>query len=186
MQLLLTDVFKRPFAELMQATVLGPIGMTRSAYDQPLSAGRDRNAARGHDRAGAARGVKWHVYPELAAAGLWTTATDLARFGIELQQSLQGRSNRVLSRATATEMATPVGVGPFAIGMQIAKMGEGWYLSHGGSNWGFQCLLIVHKSKGYGFAAMTNADSGGRLIAELRERVAAAYKWDSLDKPLPR
>jgi CubicO group peptidase (beta-lactamase class C family) len=185
-QLLMTDVLKRPFQEVMQTTVLAPIGMTRSAYEQPLSAQRDKNAARGHDRSGGARGVKWHVYPELAAAGLWTTASDLARFGIELQKSLQGRSNRVLSRAMANEMATPVGVGPFAIGMQIAKNGEGWYLSHGGSNWGFQCLLIVHKIKGYGFAAMTNADSGGRLIAELQQRIAAAYKWDSLDKPLPR
>jgi CubicO group peptidase (beta-lactamase class C family) len=185
-QLLMTDVTKRPFPDLMRDTVLTPVGMTRSAYEQPLSAERDKNAARAHDRTGNARAVKWHVYPELAAAGLWTTPTDLARFGIELQKSLQGRSNRVLSHALATEMATPVGVGPFAIGMQIGKTGEGWYLSHGGSNWGFQCLLLVHKIKGYGFAAMANSDSGGRLINELQQRIAAAYKWDSLDKPLPR
>ena len=185
-QLLMTDVFKRPFPDLMREKVLSPIGMTQSAYEQPLSAERDKTAARAHDRTGAARDVKWHVYPELAAAGLWTTAPDLARFGIELQKSLQGKSNRVLSRVMATEMATPVGVGPFAIGMQIAKNGEGWYLSHGGSNWGFQCLLIVHKSKGYGFAAMANSDSGGRLIGELQQRIAAAYKWDTLDQPLRR
>jgi CubicO group peptidase (beta-lactamase class C family) len=185
-QLLMTDAMKRPFAELMRDTVLQPLGMRDSAYEQPLSAGRDRKAARAHDRTGAARDAKWHVYPELAAAGLWTTSPDLARFGIELQQSLQGRSNRVLSRAMVQEMASPVGVGPFAIGMQMDKMGEGWYLSHGGSNWGFQCLLFVHKIKGYGFAAMTNADSGGRLINEMRQRVAAAYKWDMLDQPLRR
>jgi len=185
-QLLLTDVLKRPFPDLMRDTVLTPLAMTHSAYEQPLAAEHDTTAARGHGREGNAREVKWHVYPELAAAGLWTTAPDLARFGIELQRSLQGRSNRVLTRAMAMEMATPVGVGPFAIGMQMGKNGEGWYLSHGGSNWGFQCLLIVHKLKGYGFAAMANSDSGGRLIAELQERVAAAYKWDTLDKPLRR
>jgi CubicO group peptidase (beta-lactamase class C family) len=185
-QLLMTDALNRPFADLMRDTVLEPLGMRDSAYEQPLSAGRDRKAARAHDRTGVARDAKWHVYPELAAAGLWTTSPDLARFGIELQKSLQGRSNRVLSRAMVQEMASPVGVGPFAIGMQMDKMGEGWYLNHGGSNWGFQCLLFVHKIKGYGFAAMTNADSGGRLIAELRQRVAAAYKWDMLDQPLRR
>jgi CubicO group peptidase (beta-lactamase class C family) len=185
-QLLLTDAFKRPFPDLLDEWVLRRIGMAHSAYEQPLSAGRDQHAARAHDRNGLARDAKWHVYPELAAAGLWTTAPDLARFGIELQQSLQGRSNKVLSRPTAMEMATPVGVGPFAIGMQLSKNGEGWYLQHGGSNWGFQCLLIVHRLKGYGFAAMTNSDAGGRLIAELQQRVAAAYKWDSLDQPLRR
>jgi len=185
-QLLLTDATKRPFPDLMREWVLAPIGMSHSAYEQPLSAARDKNAARGHDRMGAARDVKWHVYPELAAAGLWTTAPDLARFGIEMQKSLQGRSNRVLSRAMMLEMATPVGVGPFGLGIQITKDGEGWYLSHGGSNWGFQCLLVVHKLKGYGLAVMTNSDSGGRLLGEIRQRVAAAYQWDSLDKPLRR
>jgi CubicO group peptidase (beta-lactamase class C family) len=185
-QLLMTDALKRPFPDLMRDTVLSPLGMNDSGYEQPLSPTRDRKAARAHDRTGAARDAKWHVYPELAAAGLWTTSPDLARFGIELQKSLHGRSNRVLSRAMAQEMASPVGVGPFAIGMQMEKAGEGWYLTHGGSNWGFQCLLLVHKIKGYGFAAMANADSGGRLIAEMRQRVAAAYKWDMLDQPLRR
>jgi CubicO group peptidase (beta-lactamase class C family) len=185
-QLLLTDALKRPFPDVMRDTVLAPLGMRHSAYEQPLSPERDRTAARAHDRTGAARDAKWHVYPELAAAGLWTTSPDLARFGIELQQSLQGKSNRVLTRAMVNEMASPVGVGPFALGMQLNKMGEGWYLNHGGSNWGFQCLLFVHKIKGYGFAAMTNADSGGRLIAEVRDRVAAAYQWDMLDQPLRR
>jgi CubicO group peptidase (beta-lactamase class C family) len=185
-QLLMADVFKRSFPDLLHEWVLQPIGMTHSAYEQPLSAARDKQAARAHDRGGNAREAKWHVYPELAAAGLWTTAPDLARFGIELQKSLQGKSNRVLTRATAMEMAIPVGVGPFAIGMQISKNGEGWYLQHGGSNWGFQCLLVIHKLKGYGFAAMANSDAGGRLIAELQQRIAAAYKWDTLDQPLRR
>lgn len=185
-QLLMTDALKRPFDAMMRDTVLTPLGMINSAYEQPLSSERDRHAARAHDRTGAARDVKWHVYPELAAAGLWTTSPDLARFGIEIQKSIQGRSNRVLNRAMANEMASPVGVGPFAIGMSMSKRGEGWYLDHGGSNWGFQCLLLVHKIKGYGFAMMTNGDAGGRLIAEVQQRVAAAYKWDMLDQPLRR
>jgi hypothetical protein len=86
----------------------------------------------------------------------------------------------------AIEMATPVGVGPYGLGIGISKDGEGWYLQHGGSNWGFQCLLVFHKLKGYGFAAMANSDSGGRLIGEVQQRIAATYKWDTLDKPLRR
>lgn len=186
MQLAMIDVFGRPFPEIMQSVVLGPIGMTRSAYEQPLSADRDRNAARGHDKSGQARGPKWHVYPELEAAGLWTTPTDLAKFAIEVQQSLQGRSNRVLSRATVQEMVNPVGVGDYAVGLGIAKRGQGWYFGHGGSNWGFRCFMTAHKVKGYGLAVMTNGDEGGRVIDEIEARVANAYHWDSIDKPLPR
>jgi CubicO group peptidase (beta-lactamase class C family) len=186
MQLGMTDAIGRPYPDILQEWVLGPIGMTRSAYEQPISPERDKNAARAHGGDGRGRGAKWHVYPELAAAGLWTTPTDLARFAIEVQLSLQGRSNKVLSRASAREMITPVGVGPFGVGFTVTKDGEGWYFSHGGSNWGFQCDLYAHTLKGYGVAVMTNADSGGLVIREVRSRVAAAYGWDTLDKPIPR
>src|SRR5262252_410852 len=185
-QLTLTDTVGRPYPEILQEWVLKPIGMTRSGYDQPLTAERDRNAARAHNGRGAAMDTKWHVYPELAAAGLWTTPTDLAKFAIEVQLSTRGRSNKVLSQTMAREMITPVGVGPFAVGFSIQQKGEGCYFSHGGSNWGFQCDLTAHTLKGYGVAIMTNSDSGGRLIEEIRSRVAAAYNWDTLDKPIPR
>jgi CubicO group peptidase (beta-lactamase class C family) len=186
MQLAMMDVTGVPYPEMMRAVVLDPIGMTRSAYEQPLSEEHDRRAARAHDGRGRAMDAKWHVYPELAAAGLWTTPTDLAKFAIEVQKTALGQSTRVLSRTSVLEMLTPVGVGDYAVGFAIVKKGEGWYFAHGGSNWGFQCDLIAHRLKGYGVAVMTNGDSGGQVIGELRSRVAAAYGWDSLDKPVPR
>ena len=186
MQLAMTDVYGKPYQDLLQELVLRPIGMTRSGYEQPLSAERDRNAARAHNTAGQPMGVKWHAYPELAAAGLWTTPTDLAKFALEIQLSLQGKSNKVLSAETTRHMITPVGVGPFAVGFTIEKRGEGWYFSHGGSNWGFRAQLIAHVSKGYGAAIMTNGDRGSTLIDEMLARVASVYNWDSLDKPIIR
>jgi CubicO group peptidase (beta-lactamase class C family) len=185
-QLAVTDTTGRAFPELMKSLVLDPIGMRSSGFDQPLSAERDRMAARAHNGRGAAMDAKWHVYPELEAAGLWTTPSDLSRLAIELQNALQGRPSRVLSASSAREMVTPVGLGDFAVGFGLRKLGEGWYFAHGGSNWGFQCDLIAHVRKGYGVAIMTNADSGGAVVSEIRNRVAAAYNWDSLDKPVPR
>ena len=128
----------------------------------------------------------WHVYPELAAAGLWTTPTDLARFAIEIQKALRGDRDTVLPRSVVREMVTPIGVGDFGVGFSLSKLGQGWYFAHGGSNWGFRCDLIAHTVKGYGLAVMTNGSSGGLVMAEIRARVARAYGWDSLDKPIPR
>ena len=160
--------------------------MTRSFFEQPLSPERDKNAARAHDGRGEAMDAKWHVYPELAAAGIWTTPTDLAKFAVEVQKSLHNESNKVLSRAMVKEMVNPVGVGSYGAGFFVTKEGEGWYFVHGGGNWGFRCRLEAHKIKGYGVAIMTNGQNGGVLINELRDRVARAYGWDSLDKPVPR
>lgn len=186
MQQALTDARGRPFVDIMRDDVLTPIGMLNSSYEQPIAPERDRNTASAHDRQGRSRGSKWHVYPELAAAGLWTTATDLALFAIEVQKSAIGESNRVLSRATVQEMLSPVGVGPYAVGFAISRLGEGWYFSHGGSNWGFRCNLIAHKVKGYGLAIMTNADQGGALASELSRRIQLAYEWDSVADPVRR
>ena len=186
MQQALSDARGRPFADIMRDDVLRPIGMNRSTFEQPLPASLDRNAARAHSRDGKAMGAKWHVYPEQAAAGLWTTPSDLARFAIEVQRSAVGASNRVLSRTTVQEMLSPVGVGDYAVGFAIAKIGQGWYFTHGGSNWGFRALLTAHKVKGYGLAIMTNADQGGAVIAEISRRIQMAYAWDSFAEPAPR
>ena len=186
MELALVDAVGKPFPRILEEWVLGPIGMKDSAYEQPQGPTRDQRAARAHDGEGKAMDAKWHVYPELEAAGLWTTSADLAKLAIEVQKSLRGESNRVLTRESSREMMEPVGVGDFAVGFGISKLGEGWYFGHGGANWGFRCDLVAHKIKGYGVAIMTNGDNGSIVLRELKDRIARAYDWDSLDKPIPR
>lgn len=186
MQQALMDARGGPFPEIMREHVLGPIGMTNSTYLNPLPPEWDRRAARAHSADGESMGAKWHIYPEMAAAGLWTTAPDLARFAIEVQKSALGRSNRVLTRTTVQEMLRPVGVGDFAVGFTIQKRGQGWYFGHGGSDWGFNAWLQSHMSNGYGMAVMTNSDRGGELIREIRRRVEHAYQWDAHADPAPR
>lgn len=186
MQLALTDLTGQPFAELMRQKVLDPLGMTASSYEQPPTGEIAERTARAHDGGGKAMGAKWHVYPEQAAAGLWTTPTDLAKVAIEAQRAIQGPAGRVLSQASAREMIAPTGMGPFAVGFMVEKRGEGWYFMHSGGNWGFRCDLVAHVRKGYGVVVMTNGDNGGAVIKEIEDRIAAAYGWDSLDKPIPR
>ena len=186
MQLALMDLVGKPFAEIMRSMVLDPLGMSDSSYEQPLPAALAARAARAHDGQGKSMGAPWHVYPEQAAAGLWTTPGDLARFIVEVQRAVGGPKGAVLTQAAASMMVSPVGVGPFGVGLTIEKRGEGWYFSHGGSNWGFRSDVLAHVRKGYGVAILTNGDNGSPLIGEIEARVAAAYHWDSLDKPVLR
>jgi CubicO group peptidase (beta-lactamase class C family) len=182
-QLALSDAVGRPFAQIAHDWVLAPIGMTHSSFEQPLPIGMQAFTARAHDANGKPMAVRWHVYPEQAAAGLWTTAADYARFMIEVQKTIAGRSSTVLDRVTMQNMITPVGIGSFAVGFQIERKGEGWYFQHSGSNWGFRSIAIAHVAKGYGLVIMTNVDGGGEMRSVLLDRVAAAYGWDMLDKP---
>jgi CubicO group peptidase (beta-lactamase class C family) len=191
-ELALSDALGKPFVQIAREWVFTPLGMTNSTYQQPLPAALEKQAARAHNGKGLRMGDPWHVYPEHAAAGLWTTPTDLAKLLIEVQTTIAAdparaaRSGRVLNRATMLEMVTPVGVGPFAVGFQVGKEGEGWYFSHGGSNWGFRSFFGAHRIKGYGLVLMTNGDNGAALMNELRRRLQRAYAWDVFDQPIPR
>lgn len=185
-QLALTDDVGRPFAEIARDWILNPLGMTNSTYEQPLPAAFVARAARAHDSTGARMSDPWRVFPELAAAGLWSTPTDLARFLIEVQQTLAGRSTRVLSRALMREMVSPVGIGPYAIGFATYKDGEGWYFSHGGHVWGFHSDVMAHRLMGYGYAIVTNGENGEELISEIAARIERAYAYDMHDKPIMR
>lgn len=186
MQIALTDLLAEPFDSIMQRMVLKPLAMADSTYQQPLPENLAQRAAHAHGANGEAMDAPWHVYPEQAAAGLWTTPSDLARFAMEMQRAIRGPAGAVLKQATAREMIAPTGAGPFAVGFEIAKNGEGWYFSHSGGNWGFRCLLVAHVRKGYGVVIMTNSEQGGRVVDEVQARIAAAYGWDSLDKPVFR
>jgi CubicO group peptidase (beta-lactamase class C family) len=183
-QLALQDVVGKPFHQIMREWVLEPIGMKHSTFEQPLPRAWESRAARAHDDDGTRMGAPWHVYPEEAAAGLWTTPSDLGRFVIEVQLALAGKSTKVLDQTTVKTMVTPVGVGDFAVGFSVAHRGEGWYFEHSGGNWGFQCKAVGHFAKGYGVVIMTNAHRSGPLIREVLDRVAKAYEWDVSDKPV--
>ena len=102
-----------------------------------------------------------------------------------MQLAVQRRPSRVLSPAVAREMITPVGVGSYAVGFGMEKNGEGWYLVHNGSTYGFRSSLIAHSTKGYGVAIMTNGASGTALITQLLRLIRQEYKWDALDPPIP-
>lgn len=107
-QQLMMDVTGKPFPEFMQQTVLSKIGMTDSSYEQPLPATRAAQTATGTHGDGMSVQGRWRIYPEMAAAGLWTTPTDLAKFGIEIALSNQGKANHVLSQKNVREMLTPL------------------------------------------------------------------------------
>ncbi len=122
-QQLMMDVSGKAFPALMRELVLDKIGMADSSYEQPLPATRAAMTASGTYADGKVVHGRWHIYPEMAAAGLWTTPTDLSRFAIEIALSRKGKSNRVLSEKMTAEMLTPVleeaGLGLF-MGLPLA------------------------------------------------------------------
>jgi CubicO group peptidase (beta-lactamase class C family) len=181
MQVLLADVTGRPFQEYMKTTVLDPLGMTRSTFAQPLPRDQADQAASGHQLNGEAVPGRWHVYPELAAAGLWTTPSDLCLLAIELQKSGSGEGNKIISQEMAGKMLT-AGTGDWGLGIGLGGQTEEGKksFSHGGGNKGFICMLFAFVHKGQGAVVMTNSDNGNDLVFEILRSLASVYGWSIL------
>lgn len=176
-QLLITDVTGRPFPEFMERQVLDPAGMHHSVFAQPLPTERLHKAAAGHRRDGAPIPGMFHTYPEMAAAGLWSTPSDLARFAIEIQRALAGDSGRILPPEMARRMVTPQ-AGNYGLGFWIEGAGDSLWFSHGGSNAGFRSNLVASGQRGSGAVVMTNGDRGSDLADEILRSIAREYGWN--------
>lgn len=178
LQQLLTDVTGKPFPQLMRETVLTIVGMDNSSYEQPLPQNLSAQAATGHRGNGEAIGGGWHTYPEMAAAGLWTTPTDLARFAVELQKAKGGQSRKVLSPRMASQMLTEQ-IGNWGLGVELDGKEQAALFRHGGANEGFRCVMVAYTTNGEGAVVMTNSDRGGALAGEILRSIATEYGWPS-------
>ncbi|MBN6100644.1 serine hydrolase [Xanthomonas sp. CFBP 8703] len=183
MQQLLIDVGGKPFPDLLRDSVLAPLRMEASGYTQPLPAAVLAKAAQPHDAMGQPIAGGAHVYPELAAAGLWSNAEDLARYALELCAASAGHG-RVLSAASVRGMLTPVR-GDYGLGLQIGGHGARRYAYHDGSNAGYKATLVVYPDRCDGAVVLSNGDQGYQLGLEIVRAVAAAYDWPDF-RPIQR
>ncbi len=175
-QLLMTDVGGKPFPVLLRETVLDKIGMRDSSYEQPLPPPRAAETAEGAYWDGKPVHGKWHIYPEMAAAGLWTTPTDLAHFAIEIALSKNGKSNRILSQKMTNEMLTPV-LDEAGLGFFMDKQNPGQF-GHNGADEGFQALLTMNADTGKGLVIMADSDNGISAADFILRSVAKEYSWN--------
>ncbi|MDJ0868061.1 MAG: serine hydrolase domain-containing protein [Myxococcota bacterium] len=187
LQQFVRDVTGRDFATWVKDHVLSRARMDRSRFEQPLLDPEGRGAA-----IPSFNGVAFPIvtYPELPAAGLWSTSLDLARLVVAIQDALAGRPRALLGPEIAAAMVTPQTPAPtlLDIGFPGGGMGlglftaggdpPGWFW-HTGSNAGFMCVLVGDTSgAGLGAAVMTNGSFGGRLLAwEIVNAIADLYSW---------
>jgi CubicO group peptidase (beta-lactamase class C family)/putative intracellular protease/amidase len=196
-QQLMMDVTGKNFPELMRETVFDKLGMEDSTYEQPLPAARTAQAASGTLATGHTVPGKWHVYPEMATGGLWTTPSDLARLAIEVALARHGESRRVLSPEIARQMLTPQ-VERVPQGTRLGnvqhpdRMGLGFFLGdaahadlfgHFGDDAGFQAMVFTFADSGRGVAIMSNSENGIFLGDHLVASIAREYGWDGYVPP---
>lgn len=180
-QLLIEDVTGEHFDVWMQNNVLKPLGMLESTFAQPLPPSYALHAAYGHSLNGKDVEGKWHIYPEMAAAGLWTTSKDLAQFIVYIQAALKGERTKPLNPDYVKKMITRQKIDDKEIdsglGLFLENHGENLMFTHAGQDEGFIARLSGYAFRGQGIVIMMNNDSGWILMNEIINSVADAYNW---------
>jgi CubicO group peptidase (beta-lactamase class C family) len=183
LELLLEDVTGETFAHFMKHAVLDPIGMKESTFDAQLLSNWASRAANGYwedGKTGVTPGK--FVEPNLAAGGLWTTPTDLARFLVEIQREYKGTSHKVLHLQTVQMLAKP-GLVNWGLGFRVGGSPDNPVLSHEGSA-AFQDDMLIYLH-GNGFVVMTSGGGGGTVADELIRGAATVYDFPDF-RPLER
>lgn len=177
MEKVVEDVSGMPLEEYMEKHIFPRLEMTNSTYYQPLPNNLKANASLAYNRKGKIIDKSYHNYPEQAAAGLWTTPSDLAKYIIEIQQIANGKEDGILKKAIVDEMLTKH-KGNWGLGPSLRKDGTELLFGHGGKNAGFTNNMIASVYQGDGIIVMTSADAGNDVISAMQSSISTFYKMD--------
>ncbi len=184
-QQMMLDVEGKTFPEIMNELVLEPLEMSNSTFNLSLTTEQLTKVATGYLKDGSKVKGGRNIDPVLASTGLWTTAEDYAKFIANVQQTLNGKSTKGLSKGLTALMGTPYGVSnnsgwsfTLGLGFQLFNRNDEIYLRHHGWNTGFYAEIMAHRDKGYGVVVMTNSTFPA-FNAEVIRSVALAYDWDN-------
>ena len=195
-QMAMMDITGEDFATFTDKTIFKPLGLRRTTFDQPLPPALAPYLSWAYSTNGWFKGMPY-VYPQQAAAGLHTTAGDLAKIIIDLQNSYRNKGG-ILNQASVKDMMTPlalvsdgftkeqIGLGTFLLQNNKRTDEASRYFNHSGSNAGFIADATGSLTNGNGLVVMMNDNNGANELGkEIRRAVAQVYGWTGfLPKPL--
>ncbi|MBO4360528.1 MAG: GNAT family N-acetyltransferase [Eubacteriaceae bacterium] len=155
-ELAFTRITGTTLREAFRKEVAGPLELAHTGYFQPLPDELVPAAAFG-GRLGLKEDPEhgYHYYPEHAAAGLWSTPTDLAKAGIALSRSYQ--EGGFLKKETARRMMSPV-MDDYGLCLYVwdSEAREDTVAGHGGENRGFLTSWVFSLTKDLCVTVMYN------------------------------
>lgn len=176
-QLSIMDFSGKTFPEIMQEKLFDPLKLHYSTYEQPLPNSKENLASTAFPWKGQPVQGRYHIYPEMAAAGLWTNPSELAMLVLEVQKALEGKSS-FFKKETIDEMLTPQKVAPqIGIGFFLESKGDSTRFGHNGWDEGFVALLTAYKKGGKGAIIMVNSNEGYSIMDEIIKAIAKEYNW---------
>ncbi|RYH93465.1 MAG: class A beta-lactamase-related serine hydrolase, partial [Acetobacteraceae bacterium] len=171
LQMLVEDVTRKSYPELVAERILRPLGMRHSAI-QMQPAADAKNIALGHRDGVIVRGG-YCVQPELASTGLWSTGADYALFLTAITDAVLGRRDAFISQALARRMVTPA-FGDAALGCFSQRAGV---INHAGGGVGYRTHYVADANTGRAIITLSNGEEGAAPLRSLRQTICDRLGW---------
>jgi CubicO group peptidase (beta-lactamase class C family) len=177
---LIGDVMGIAYSDVVQAKVLAPLNMTSSTWGVPMPSAFQSQAAYAYVKPETPVSTQWNAYPQLAAAGLWATPTDIAKLLIEVGNAV-ANNGAVLTTASAVAMLSPVDNFQYGLGWAIRNIGQfsSLLFMKSGGNYGFSNWLAFYPQLGggEGLVVFTNTVWKPKVFASIFGAAAEAMNW---------
>jgi CubicO group peptidase (beta-lactamase class C family) len=187
-QQLIEDITGTSFPKYVEREIFQRLDLKSSTYNSHPDEINGYKIARSHYNDGRIdSNKKYNIYPEQAAAGFWSTPSDLARIVIKMQEEYNGRSEKILNRELMQLMlSTQLETSPRGLGVVLmgAKDVSGFW--HSGQNTGYNSLLYATIKSGQGVVIMLNSDGGIELAQEITRSIANECKWPFMQTRLSK
>lgn len=175
LEVLLQDVEKEEFEEIVNTEIFFPLEMTNSTFKSSPQNTMFKSVAIGHLKNNIPIDGKYYIVRPLSSGGMWSTPTDLAKFLVEMQKSRNGSSNRIIDKDNAVLMTKPV-MAHYGLGFSNEIRGTGVkFFGHDGHNMGYVCSMIGSLDHGFGIVVMTNSENGWKAVNKIKKIVGRKF-----------
>lgn len=172
-QRLLMDVNNQEFDQIIDQLVFEPVGMESSSFKQPIPNSLMDRRAIGYTKD--LEPYPYRLFPYLAAGGIWTTPTDLAKFMIALLNDYHQGTHTLLSKEMAQTIFTK---DVMRYVFSLWNWGDDIVFVHYGSNQGFNCIMYGSVDQNQGIVVMTNSDNSFGFFDYIQRAVNSEYQWE--------
>lgn len=175
-QQIVYDISGMTLDEFSGKFIFPEMGLLESTFQQPLAGDKMELASGAYDQQGKLYEGAWHNYPEIAAAGLWTTPSDLVKYCLHIQNIYAGKASGLLTKETVQQMLTRY-KNDYGLGVGLMKEGDSLLFGHNGKNAGFTNLMLAFANQGDAIVVMTNGDNGSVIMEEILRAASEFYDW---------
>jgi CubicO group peptidase (beta-lactamase class C family) len=175
-QYILEKITNKSYQDWADELIFKPLNMHHSTLSMPLDKNHNHEIATGWSAYDTPLDHGYVIYPELAAAGLWTTPSDLACFGIEIMKAYYKKSDFLTSKSAELMMTIPKDIkSEYGLGFHINTVNYQLWFGHGGDNTGFHSRMAFCPNKESGIIVMVNSDIGDDIPNQVLECFIKQY-----------